>query len=122
MVLAAAAAALTLAAPQGGGIAWVNGAGPHALFSVEFHPLDQAASHYVAPQIVAPAAPTGIRAVQVGKYIRVSWSRVDDATVYEVRRGGRLIAKVTATSCVARRPGKRPTYSVRAMNAAGTSP
>jgi hypothetical protein len=108
---------------QGGGIAWVNGDGPHALFSVEFHPLGQAASHYyVAPQIVAPAAPTHVRMTRVGTSIRVSWSQVAGATRYEVVRNHLLIAKTSATTFVDRRPGKHPTYAVRAANAAGTSP
>jgi len=107
----------------GGGIAWVNGDGPHALFSVESRPLEQGPSNYfVTPQLVVPAAPVGVHARRIGTRIRLSWTRVDGAASYEVRRNGKRIATVAGTAFVDRKPGKRPSYTIRAVNGAGSSP
>jgi hypothetical protein len=107
---------------RGGPIGWVNGDGPHALFSVEFNPIGEATSHYyVTPEIIAPATPTGVRAVRAKTGVRLSWTRVAGATSYEVRRGGKLVATTGASSWLDRKPGKRPRYTLRAVNAAGAS-
>jgi len=105
-----------------GAIGYINGAGPHALFSVEFQSLGSGLSnYYVDAQILAPLAPTGVRAVRIAAGVRVSWKPVAAASRYQVRRRGKLIAVTAATSFVDRAPGKRPTYTVRSSNAAGTS-
>jgi hypothetical protein len=97
----------------GGGIGYVNGDGPHALFSVEFHPLGEGDSHYyVTPQIVYA---TNVRTVRVRKTMRVSWSVVPQATSYQVLRNGTPIATTRATSFVDRTPGTRPKYTIRAV-------
>jgi hypothetical protein len=107
----------------GGGIAWVNGDGPHALFSVENHPLGEAVSHYyVTPQIVAPDAPQHVRVKRVGTTRRITWGPVTGATSYAVLRDGVQIAKTSTTRFVDRKPGRHPSYRVRAINAAGMSP
>jgi hypothetical protein len=107
----------------GGGIAWVNGDGPHALFSVENHPLGEAVSHYyVTPQIVMPGAPQQVRITRVGTTMRITWEPVAGATSYVVLRNGVRIAKTAATRFVDRKPGRHPSYRVRAINAAGASP
>jgi hypothetical protein len=104
----------------GGGIGWVNGAGPHPLFSVEFHPFGEGDSHYyVTPQLVVPATPTGVRAKRTRAAVRITWTRVADANRYEVRRNSTLIGTTRATSFVDRTPGRRPRYTVRSVNAAG---
>ena len=107
----------------GGGIGWVNGDGPHALFSVEWLPLEQGPSpYYVTPEYVAiPAAPTSIHATRGGKAVRLRWSPVSGATRYQVLRDRTLIATTTATSYTDHKPGKRPTYTIRATNPVGTS-
>jgi hypothetical protein len=108
---------------EGGGIGWVNGDGPHALFSVEFHPLGEAVSHYsVTPELVAPAAPAGVHAKRSGAVVRVSWTRVQGATGYQVRRNGAALATTSGTSYVDRKPGRNPSYTVRAVDAVGSSP
>ena len=108
--------------PGGGGIGWVNGDGPPALFSVEFHPLDEGTSHYyVTPQLVAPAAPASVRAARVRGGVRISWARVAQASRYDVRRNGKLLATTTATSYVDRHPKAHASYTVRSVNAVGTS-
>jgi FG-GAP-like repeat len=107
---------------EGGGIGWVNGDGPQALFSVEFHPLGEGPSrYYVAPQLIAPAAPTSVHARRAGARVRLGWTRVAGATHYDVRRNGRSIGTTTSTSYVDRRPGRRPAYTIRAVDAAGSS-
>jgi hypothetical protein len=106
----------------GGAIGYVNGDGPHALFSVDSRPVGEATSKfYVTPQIVVPAAPTHVRATRSGGTVRVTWSQVRGAGRYEVRRRGLLIATTHATSYFDRKPGSHPSYTVRALNAAGSS-
>ena len=98
---------------QGGGIGWVNGDGPPALFSVEFHPLGQSASrYYVTPQVVFA---TNVRTVRVRKQMRVSWSAVAQAKSYQVLRNGVPIGTTRATAFVDRAPGTRPRYTIRAV-------
>jgi hypothetical protein len=107
---------------RGGGIGYANGDGPHALLSVEFNPLGQGPSrYYVTPELLVPAAPTHLRAKRSRGSVRLTWARVTGASRYQVRRNGTLIATTPATSYVDRRPGKRSTYTVRSVNAAGTS-
>jgi FG-GAP-like repeat len=110
--------------PQDSGpVGYVNGDGPHALLSIEFRTLDnpQPSRVYVTPQLVAPAAPTGVHATRVRTGVRVTWARVPNALRYDVQRNGKTMATTTATSIVDRQPGKRPSYTVRARNTAGTS-
>ena len=66
-------------------------------------------------------SPTGVRAVRAKTGVRLSWTRVAGATSYEVRRGGKLVATTGASSWLDRKPGKRPRYTLRAVNAAGAS-
>jgi FG-GAP-like repeat len=106
-----------------GAIGYVNGDGPHAFFSVEFHSLGNGVStYYVDAQIVTLPAPTGVHAVRIASGVRVSWKRVAAATRYQVRRRGKLIATTSATSVIDRTPVERPTYTVRSVNATGASP
>jgi len=108
--------------PKGGAIGYVNGDGPHALFSVAFQVVDEATStYYVTPQIVVPAAPSGLRAVLARGTVHLRWSRVAQASQYEVRRNGKLLGTTSGTSFVDRHPTKRASYTVRSVNAAGVS-
>ena len=106
---------------DGGGIGWVNGDGPHALFSVQFKVLGQGLSHYyLTPQSLPPGVPGRVRAVRVAGGVRITWAAVPSATQYEVRRNGTLILTTSATSTLDRKPGKHPRYTVRAVNSAGS--
>ena len=53
--------------------------------------------------------------------MRLTWARVAGASRYQLRRNGILIATTPATSYLDRRPNKRPSYTIRSVNAAGTS-
>lgn len=106
----------------GGGIGYVNGDGPHALFSVEFHPLGEGPSrYYVTPQLVPPSPPTGLRATRSRAGVWLRWVRVPGASRYEIRRNRTLIATTKATSYLDRKPGSHPTYTLRSVNAVGSS-
>jgi FG-GAP-like repeat len=106
----------------GGGIGYINGDGPHALFSVEFHPLGQGPSrYYVTPQLVRPPPPTGLRATRSRAGVLLRWARVSGALRYELRRNRTLITTTKRTSYLDRNPGRHPTYTVRSVNTAGTS-
>ncbi len=117
----------TATAPQDGfsdlgAAGYVNGDGPHALFSAEFRSLgDGPASYWVSPQIVPPSAPQHVQAKRTGSGVLVQWTRVPSALRYKVRRRSTLIAVTTATSFLDRKPGTHPTYTVTSINAAGTS-
>lgn len=107
---------------SGGPVGYVNGDGPHALFSVESKPLGEGPSrYYITPQVVAPAAPTHLRATYSRGGVRLTWARVSSASGYQVRRNGTLIATTSATSYLDRKPSRRPSYTIRGTNAAGTS-
>jgi hypothetical protein len=106
----------------GGGIGYVNGDGAHALFSVEWRPLGSPSHYYVTPQIVPPSAPARVRAVRLRGGVRVIWPPAAQASRYQLRRNGTLVATTTTTTYLDRRPGRHPSYTVRSVNAAGTSP
>jgi hypothetical protein len=107
---------------EGGGVGWVNGDGPHALFSVEFHPLEEGLSrYYVTPELVTPGPPSNLRATRVGRTVHLRWSRVTGATSYRIRRNGTAIGTTIVASYLDRKPGKRPSYTVRSVNASGVS-
>jgi hypothetical protein len=108
----------------GGMVGFVNGTGPHALFSVDTAGGDATtAYYYVAAQIVPPAAPTRVRAVRLTRGVRVSWRPVADATRYEVWRSGHRIGTLTGKALVdVKAPRSATTYTVRALNAAGFGP
>jgi hypothetical protein len=107
---------------NGGPIGYVNGDGPHALFSVESKPLTEGPSrYYITPQVIAPTAPTDVRATRSRGSVRLTWARVLGASHYQIRRNGILIATTPATSYLDRKPNKRPSYTIRSVNAAGTS-
>jgi hypothetical protein len=106
---------------SGGPVGWVNGDGAHALLSIEFRTLDQAvaSSYYVTPELTVPAPPTRVQAVWAGRSVRITWTRVAQATRYQVWRGGKLVATTIATSFLDRKPTGRAVYSVRSENPAG---
>jgi hypothetical protein len=108
---------------NGGAIAYVNGDGPHALFSVDFRPIadHQASNYFVTPQIVPPAAPRHVRAILVPGGIRVTWTPVAQASRYQVRRNGTLMATTSSATFFDRHPARGAGYTVRSVNAAGTS-
>jgi hypothetical protein len=107
---------------EGGGVGWVNGDGPHALFSVEFRPLEEGLSrYYVTPELVTPGPPSNLRATRVGRTVHLRWSRVTGATSYRIRRNGTAIGTTIVASYLDRKPGKRPSYTVRSVNASGVS-
>jgi hypothetical protein len=106
-----------------GGIAWVNGDGPHALFSVEFQTLDgsRGSGYFVTPQILTPPSPGHLRATFARGGVRVAWTPVARAARYQLRRNGMLIATTTSTTFLDRHPTGHVSYTVRSVDAAGTS-
>ncbi|HEV8462009.1 MAG TPA: FG-GAP-like repeat-containing protein [Gaiellaceae bacterium] len=105
-----------------GPVGFVNGAGPHAFLSVEWHPSDgrSAPRYFIAPQVTPPAAPAHLRAVRTGKHgVHLTWTAVAGADRYEVWLNTRHVATTIETSFNARQPGR---YRVRAVNAAGVGP
>ena len=105
----------------GGAIGYVEGDGPHALFSVEYQNLGGRSIYFIAPQFVTPKAPSGVHAARVRGGVRITWSRVAQATHYEIRRNGRLIATTSSNSFLDRHPTGRAVYTVRSTNPVGTS-
>jgi hypothetical protein len=107
---------------DGGPVGYVNGDGPHALISVEFHPLGQGPSrYYITPELAPPATPTSLRAKRSRGSVRLTWTRAAGAARYQVRRNGILITTTQSTSYIDRKPNKRPSYTVRSVNPAGSS-
>jgi len=117
-------------APLRGPAGFVDGAGAHAVFFLEGDPSGVARRYWVAPQLVAPAAPAGVRATRtLASGIRVSWQAVQGAARYEVwrsaSRGGfrSRVGVTTAISFLDRtaRRGAIYYYAVRAVNPGGKS-
>ena len=114
-----------------GPVGFINGAGPHALVSIQYADSNGGTPRYfVTPQIVVPPAPTAIRATTtLASGIRVAWSKVSGADAYAVWRapavGGAFthITSTTGTSSTDRTAahGRSYRYAVAARNAAGTS-
>jgi hypothetical protein len=110
-----------------GMVGFVNGDGPHALFSLASIRDNSPAAYYVSPEIVAPTtAPSSLRAQTTPHGIRISWHPVAGATRYEVWQAQPklLLGSTSTTSYLdtrARHP-QRTRYEVRARNAAGPGP
>jgi FG-GAP-like repeat len=112
-----------------GPVGFVNGDGPHALFSVEWKSVDNSGGHYyVSPEIVRPAAPTGVDARSVCAGIRITWRAVADATSYTIWRatpGARYARAGSTTRTVftdrTARVGHTYRYAVQARNGAAAS-
>lgn len=112
-----------------GPVGFVNGDGPHALFSVEWKSVDNSGGHYyVSPEIVSPATPTGLTATPIPVGIRISWKAVPQATSYTISRATRhtRYARVGATTRTfftdrSARVGRTYRYAVQARNGAATS-
>ena len=90
---------------------------------------DSVEPHYIQLQLVAPPAPSGLRATGTRTGIRLTWKRTARATGYEVWRsaGAGQRKRIAATSAAAfvDRAAKRGVtyrYVVRAKNGAGTGP
>jgi FG-GAP-like repeat/FG-GAP repeat len=112
-----------------GPVGFVNGDGPHALFSVEWKSKDSSGGHYyVSPEIARPAIPTGLVARPVPAGIRISWRSVTGATSYAIWRAmagtpyGR-IGTTTQTIFTDRtaKVGQTYRYAVQARNGTATS-
>lgn len=113
-----------------GPVAYINGAGPHALVSTEWADSNGGTPNvFVTPQVVSPAVPAGLRADTFSGHVRVTWGRVAGAVTYAVWRapaGGGAFLHVGTTgkaSFVDRPPphGRAYRYEVDARNAAGVS-
>jgi hypothetical protein len=112
-----------------GPVGFVNGDGPHAFFSVEWKSVDNSGGHYyVSPEIVRPAAPTGVGARSVRAGIRITWRGVADATSYAIWRAspGTRYARVGSTTRTVftdrtARVGNTYRYAVQARNGAAAS-
>jgi fibronectin type 3 domain-containing protein len=75
------------------------------------------------PNVAPPSAPTGVVAIAGDARVSLSWNAVGSATSYSVLRNGTVIGTSATTSYVDTTAlnGVTYTYSIKAVNAGGTS-
>lgn len=112
-----------------GPVGFVNGAGPHALVSVEASANGALRRYYISPQLVGPTPAGVVASRKLRSGILVTWHAVPGATGYEIWRGssrkvrGRRVGTVAKTRFFDRRARLRRVYyyRVRAFQPDGAS-